>query len=281
MRGFVRLALTTVLTTACAATSLAQTPAPDENQGSRMLVVYREEVRAGKTAAHKVNENAWANAYRKAGLPGGWVGATTMTGSNEAWFFTPVNSFEDFEKLNQAQDSHPSYAPESAKLSEKDGDYVSRTSTLLLSRRPGISYQPNINVAEMRYVRVEIIRVKRGRGGEFFDRWREVVAAHEKAKMDEHWSVYQVTSGMPDGTLIFFYPFKSMADMDKVGPMHQADAYRDAMGESGRARMNEMNRDAVEWSQSFILAFEPQMSAAPQEWASDPFWALKPAAPAK
>jgi hypothetical protein len=281
MRGSVRTAATALLTAAGAAVSLAQTPAPAENQGSRMLVVYREEVRAGKGAAHKANENAWANAYRKAGLPAGWVGATTMTGPNEAWFFTPVNTLEEFEKLNQAQDAHPTYAPESAKLSEKDGEYLNRTSTLLLRRRPGISYQPDVKVADMRYLQVDIVRVKPGRVSDFMDAWREVVAAHEKAKMDEHWVVHQVISGMPDGTFIFFYPVKSMAAFDKAEPMHAADAYRGAMGEGGRRRMRDMSEAAMEWSQSIILALEPQMSAAPQEWASDPFWVLKPAAPAK
>jgi hypothetical protein len=72
-----------------------------------------------------------------------------------------------------------------------------------------------------------------------------------------------------------------MAEFDKAGPMHSADAYRDAMGENGRRRMREMDQEAMEWSQSFILALDPQMSAAPQEWASDPFWVLKPPAPAK
>jgi hypothetical protein len=282
MRGFVQFGWAAVLTAACASTSAAQTTPAPANEISPMLVVYREEVKAGKTAAHKVNEYTWADTYRKAGLPGGWIGTTTMTGPNEAWFFTPINSLEGFEKLNQAQDSHPTYSSESAKLSEKDGEYVNRTSTLLLNRRQGISYQASINMAEMRYIRVEIMRVKQGRIGDFWDGWREVVAAHETAKMDEHWAVYEVTSGMPEGTFMFFYPVKSMADFDKAGPMHSADAYRDAMGEGGRRRMREMDQDAMEWSQSFILALEPQMSAAPKAWSdADPFWAAKPPAATK
>lgn len=277
MRGFVRLGLAAAVTAACAATAVGQTAPAPEDQMSRLLVVYREEVKAGKSAAHQIHENAWANAYRKAGLPMGWIGSASVTGPSEAWFFTPVESYEQFEKVRQGEDSHPTYASESARLSEKDAENVSRTSTLLLARRPAMSYQARVNMAEMRYIRVEIHRVKRGYNGEFWDGWREVVAAHEKAKMDEHWAVYEVTSGMPDGTFMFFYPLKSMTDIDKAAPMHGAAEYRDALGEDGRGRMRDMNREAVEWSQSFILALDPQMSVAPREWsATDPFWTLKP-----
>jgi hypothetical protein len=94
---------------------------------------------------------------------------------------------------------------------------------------------------------------------------------------------YQVVSGMPDGTYLFLQALKSLADIDKVGQMHEADAYRNAVGEDGRARMREATQAAVEWSQDLLFAFNPKMSHVPQSWAdADPaFWAPKPAAPAK
>ena len=64
--------------------------------------------------------------------------------------------------------------------------------------------------------------------------------------MDEHWRVYQVQAGMPDGTFLFFFAMPDMATFDRSGPMHGADAYRNAVGETGRARLREMQVEAVD-----------------------------------
>lgn len=89
--------------------------------------------------------------------------------------------------------------------------------------------------------------------------------------------MYQVTSGMPDGTYLYLQAHASMADSDKSGPMHSAPAYRDAVGEAGRARSLEATREAVEWSQSLLFALNPKMSSPPKAWMdADAFWKPKP-----
>jgi hypothetical protein len=60
----------------------------------------------------------------------------------------------------------------------------------------------------MRSVQLDIVRVKAGYDNEFREAWRNIVAAHTQAKMDEHWSVYEVDAGMPDTTFLFFYPME-------------------------------------------------------------------------
>ena len=126
----------------------------------------------------------------------------------------------------------------------------------------------------MRFMQIDVVRVKAGHDREFRAFWRAMVEAHTKAKMDEHWAVYQVTAGQPDGTYMFIYPMKSLEDIDKSGPMHGDAAYRDAMGEAGRARMNDMTAASVESSQRLVFAFNPKMSLLEKEWAeADSFWA--------
>ena len=62
-------------------------------------------------------------------------------------------------------------------------------------------------------------------------------------------------------------------------------AYRDALGESGRARRREMQVGAIESTQTMVFRFEPNMSILGKDWIDgDPaFWTPKPppAPPAK
>ena len=68
---------------------------------------------------------------------------------------------------------------------------LTRTSTLIGAYRPELSYQAAANLSKMRYFSVDTIVVRAGHVGEFVERWEAIVAAHTKAKLDEHWAVYQ------------------------------------------------------------------------------------------
>jgi hypothetical protein len=259
----------------------AQTPAqPEENAPPALLLIEREEVRPGKGAAHAVNEAAWAAAYVKAESPVRWLGMTTVTGPTEAWFLTRYDSFAALEKDQASTDGTPALSAERDRLSAAESDMLGRTSTILARYRPDVSYQAAVKLPTMRYMTVDLVRVKSGHVAEFMDAWRMTAAAHTKAKMDEHWAVFEVESGMPDTTFLFLYPRKSLAEIDASGPMHGAAGFRDAVGESGRRQLAGVNQNAIEMSETRHFKLRPGMSALTKEWAeADAYWA-PPAAPA-
>jgi len=268
--------------------SAQNAPAPQgDNALPRMLVIYREEVRPGKTAAHATNEAAWAAAFTKGQAPVTWLAMTSLAGPTEAWFMSAYESWAAIQAEEDAMTASAALTADQDKFSAQDGELLSRTSRIVVSFRPALSYQPEVKLPSMRYVAVDVVRVKPGRIGAFAESWRSIVEAHKTAKMDEHWSVYQVVAGQPDGTYFFMYPMKSLEELDKSGPMHGADAYRDAVGESGRAKANEMTISSVDSSQRLVFALSPRMSLLPKEWSeADSFWAPKAppttaAAPAK
>jgi hypothetical protein len=257
-----------------------QTPSPaDEGAPPVLLQIEREEVRPGKAAAHAASEAAWAAAYVKAQSPVQWLGMTTMSGPAEAWFLTGHESYASLEKDDASTDTNPALRAERDRISAVDGELLTRTSTIVARYRANVSYQPNVKLPTMRYMTVDLVRVKAGRVAEFTDAWQMIVDAHKKANMDEHWAVYQVESGMPDTTFLFLYPRKSLAEIDAAGPLHAAGGYRDAVGEGGRSRMGEMSRNCIEMTQTMHFRLRPGMSALPKEWTqTDAYWA--PAAPA-
>jgi hypothetical protein len=256
----------------------AQTQPAAPSSTPPLLMIYREEVRPGKTAAHAVNETAWAAAFAKGGAPARWLGMTSMAGPSEAWFLSGHESWEAFERVENAMQASAAFTADEEKFSSAESDLLSRTSIIAAAFRPALSFQSGVNLPQMRYMQVDVVRVKPGRIDEFWDTWEMIIAAHTKAKMDERWAVYQVTAGMPAGTFLFFYPRQSLAEIDKGGPMHSAAAYRDAVGESGRARVREMNANAVESSTTMVFRFAPNMSTLDKSWIdADPaFWTPKP-----
>jgi hypothetical protein len=261
----------------------AQQAAPSAST-PQVLLIYREEVKPGRAAAHSANESAWAAAFAKAEAPERWLAMTTMAGPSEAWFLSGYPSYEGYQKVQDAMSANAALTAEGDRFSALDGEHLSRTSTILATYRPALSYQADVRLPDMRYMQVDVVRVKAGYDNEFRDAWRGIVAAHTQAKLDEHWAMYEVDAGMPDTTFLFFYPRKSLAEIDKAGPMHAADTYRNAVGESGRQKQREMMRGSVEASQTLVFQLRPQMSLLTKEWIDgDPaFWALKPPpAPAK
>ena len=62
-------------------------------------------------------------------------------------------------------------------------------------------------------------------------------------------------------------PCESLAELD-AAVAHAAAGYRDAVGDSGRRQMNEMNHNCVEMTQTMHFRLRPEMSALPKEWAA-------------
>jgi hypothetical protein len=248
-----------------------------------VLVIFREEVKPGRVAAHAANETAWAAAYQKGGAPQQWLGMTSVAGPTEAWFLSGYTSYEEFQKSEDAVEGHATLAADSDKFSAIDGDLINRTSTIVARYLPGLSYQSSVKLPDMRYMQVDVVRVKAGFDNDFRTAWRAIAAAHTKANMDEHWAVYEVDAGAPDLTFYFMYPRKTLSEIDKSGPMHGAAGYRDAVGETGRNEQREMFRRSLESSQTLIFKFRPAMSVLTKEWTdTDPaFWTPKPVAPVK
>jgi hypothetical protein len=242
-----------------------------------VLVIYREEVKPGRGAAHAANETAWAQGFAKAGVPQHWLGMTSMAGPSEAWFLSGYGSYAEFQQAEDAIEGAPAMQAVADKFSALETDVIDRTTAIVTNYRPALSYQPEVSLPAMRFMQVDVVRVKPGHDREFRAAWRMQVEAHTKAKMDEHWAVYESAAGTADLTFFFIYPLKSLSQVDASGPMHGADGFRTAVGEGGREQMREATRASVESQQSYIFRVRPAMSTLPKEWIdADPsFWTVK------
>ena len=255
--------------------------APMGTKRPKILQIFREEVKPGRQPAHEKSEMGWPAALRKANNKGYYL---AISSGSEAWFLNPRESFAAAEAQAKEDEANTALTAELDRLWAVDGEMLSKTVAMTAVLNEDLGFRADWDAAKIRYYAVTVLRIQPGYGRDFEQTRKLVNAAHEKAKVDERWSVYEVIVGAPDDTYIFFSPIASLAEWDKYEAMHGKE-YQEALGEDGRNRLRDFDRVAVKSSETHLFSFSPKMSYLPKEFADrDPdFWTPKPppAAPAK
>lgn len=270
-----RIVSVTVLSCLAGFVPATAADAPLGTQRPKLLQIFREEVKPGRQPAHAKNEASWVAAMRKANNKGYYL---AISNGNEAWYLNPRASFAAAEAQNKEDDANTALSAEVDKLWAVDGEMLSKTSALNAVLREDLGYRADWDTAKMRYYAVTVMRIQPGYEREFEQVRKLLSAAHEKAKVKERWSVYEVITGAPNSTYIFFSPIASLAEWDQYEAEH-GKQYQEAMGEDARDRQREFQRVAVKFSETQLFSFNPKMSYLSKEMTDrDPdFWTPKPA----
>jgi hypothetical protein len=261
--------------------AVAQTPSA--MQPPKVLQIYREEVKVGRTAAHAKIEAAWVRAYAQAKWPTHYLGMTSVTGPSEAWFLTGYPSYAAYETDTRNQQNNAAFTAENDRLSALDGDILSTGRSMIANIRDDLSYMgtPAIPMGKLRYFSVTTIRVRPGHEAEFVEARKLIKAAHEKLNMPDGAVIYQVMTGAPSGTFLQLVGRVSLEELDRNATIH-GDAYMQALGgDAGQKRLNELASSSIMSTEANIFAFSPKMSYPTQATIdADPaFWAPQPVAP--
>jgi hypothetical protein len=267
---------------ASAAVTLAQTPAAPPGPGapSKMIRIVREQVKPGKVAAHDKFEASWVQAATRGGSKVHYLALSSLTGAPESWFIDGHDSFEALAAAVKEEDANTALTSALETLSAQESDFLTNSQSIVARYREDLSYHANPpNLGQAKFMAVYRETVKAGYSNEYEQAGKLLVAGYEKAGIkDERWAAYQVVAGMPDGTYLYFGPMSAMKEAD----VDNSKAFREAAGEDNRARMREINREAIVpgSGQLTFFAMSPKMSYVSKEFASaDPdFWTPKPAA---
>jgi hypothetical protein len=230
----------------------------------KVLEIIREDSKPGKVIAHRKHEAAWTQAFIKAGFPY-TLAISSVTGPDQDWFMTGFDTYAQLEKLNDSFESNPAYRQIMETFSPKEAEFVSESRTVFAKYRPELSYKPDFNLGEYKYFNALVVRFKIGSGPD--EVGKIVAAAREKAHPDYHSVAYEVTSGMPVGTYLYFTPVKSLAAWDE--PPNKA--YGEALKEGG---FFDAVGKTVQLAESRLFAFNPRLSYVSDNVAkADPsFW---------
>jgi hypothetical protein len=266
------------LALAGAAQTLAQTPAP--GGPPKVLTIFREEVKVGKGAVHEKFETNFVKASAKAKWPTHYLALTSLSGSSEAWFITPYDSFAAWEKDQKATEKNAGFLSELEKLGEQDAAFLNNGRSILAIYREDLSYHADtMGVPKAHYMEVETVRVRLGHGPELVEMEKLGMAAHDKANTGEHWACYQVVEGAPAGTYLFFSAMKSLSEAD----VDNSKAVNEALGEENAKKRRKFAAEGIQFVESNLFSLSPKMSYVSKEWAAnDPdFWRPKPKAAEK
>lgn len=250
-----------------AAQATADAPPP-------VLQVLIETVRGGRGSSHAALEQRWAETFRRAGVPVYWLGATTVTGPSEAWYFTGLSGIGDIEALDKAVEGSPGLESASDLLAQADVENVSQTRSFLARYREDLSHGTNA-AATARYFELLTFRVRPGHDNDFEQAAKLYRTVMTEAKGSGHWATYQVVSGMPGPTYLVFVPLKSLGELDPGADMA---AIQKAMTAERQKTFSQLSSAGFISETSIVLRFAPGMSYLPKEFTDlDPgFWNVKP-----
>ncbi len=246
----------------------------------KVLAIYREEVKPGKTMAHEKMETAWTQALQRANWQTPMLALTSMSGPDQVWFTVGFDSFAEFEKNSKAEESTAAFAQIRQQYGPTESDFLASSRSLIAVLQPELSYKTDFDLAATRYFRVRMVRVPPGHGDDWTAMRKMVVAAFTKANSDGSNIVYRVAAGAPSGTFLVFAPYKSLAEMDRQMNM------REVMG-ADFDKLVELGNKAAASTEDTLFSINNRMTLPAKEWvAADPtFWHAKPAvakaAPAK
>ncbi len=247
----------------CPLTVVAQ--ARHEEGPPKVLMIVREDSKPGKAIAHRKHEAAWTQAFIKAGYPYSLT-ISSVTGPDEDWFMTGFDNFAALEKTSALLDS-AKFQQINETFMPKETDFLNESRLIYARYRPDLSYKPDFQVGEFKYFNLLTVRYKPGSESEGIT--KIVNAAREKAPppADYHQVVYEVTSGMPGGTYLYFVPIKTIAAWDAPPNKEYSEALRaggffDAVGKD------------VQYYEYRLFGFNPRLSYMPDDVTkADPaFW---------
>jgi len=242
-------------------------------QPPKILRMFREDVKEGKSGAHEKTESAFMQTAAKVNYPAHILGLTNITGTALAVFLEGHETFASIADSQAVLDT-----PEFGKLDLADAELRISQRSILAAYRPDLSYAAEkADLPKMRYFSIETIRIREGQGQKFAELAKLLVNAAEKSGDNQPVATYEVVSGAPNGTFLLLEPMESLKSLDQ-GPQRRQALMQAVL--NGPQTMRELS-ETIANEEPILFAVNPQMSYVPKEWAtaSPDFWGKKPVEP--
>ena len=284
MKIYLRFLATAFLFFSCAARASAQAEDFPNLAGTppKLLLLVHQEFRSGKTNERRKIEVAISRACDQLAVPNSWIDLESISGSPEALFFDPFDSFEQLDTAFAEWGRIFRTRPELARMQEELQAFIVAERTIIAVRRDDLGYRPqSIDFSKARFMRVLEVRLNPGHEGDFVEAFRTLSHAYETIKANTPWVVYQVNAGMPSPNFIVFLPMRALKQNDDL--LDWRRSLREVEGDEAAQRSDQIAREAYLSTESNLYALSPETSHVSKELADgDPeFWSAKKPAAAK
>ena len=274
-RGLLGVSLAVAFSGAVAAQDGASIP--------QVLQITREFVKPGKAGmAHDKAESLFVQAMTRAKWPTRYIGMTSLSGKQRALFFVSYASFEAWEKDTLATAKNSALANGLEHAGVVDGELLDSVDQGVFVFHPEMSLRAMSDLSHMRYMEISSYKVRPGHTAEWTEAVKLVKDAYEKGVPGSHWGAFEQRYGGDGGTYLILTAHKTLAEIDRG--FAESKQFREAMGEDGMKKLNELVEKSVESSSHQLFAFNPRMSYVADEWmkSDGDFWkpkaAVEPAA---
>jgi hypothetical protein len=254
-------------------------PASPASTPPKILLLVHQQFKSGSEGAQQKLEVSIVHACDRLDVPNSWIDLQSITGPPEALSFDPFDSFEQVDKAYAVWGQLFAAHPQLANLQEQIRALETSEGTVIAVRRDDLGYRVNrIDLSKARFIRVLEIGLRPGHESEFVESFKLLSAAYEKINADMPWVVYQANVGMPSPSFLVFVPMRALKENDAY--LARAPKLREAEGDTGFERMQQIARDAYASTESNLYAISPETSHVTKEIIDgDPdFWLSRPPA---
>jgi hypothetical protein len=193
--------------------------------------------------------------------------------AGDIWFVNGYDTYADLEQLGARIAGSPDLENALNGIGSQKASLVQDPYTILARYRDDLSFGRGLSGQRTRYFVISVVSTRPGHARDYAEVRRVLRSAHERAGSGEIHSVYQVESGMPDGTFLVFTPTINLED---AGNTRQFDGttFENSLDTQARTRLRELNDAAVTQSETQIFSVNPAISLPAKEWvdADEEFW---------
>ena len=242
----------------------------------KVLLIGREFTKPGHGGAmHEKAESAFVQAMSKANWPVHYFAMDSVSGKNRVLFFAGYDSLEAWDKDMQATTKNASLAAALDQATVADGNLLDATDQGIFVLDEDMCLRLGVDLPHMRYMEIQLFRVKPGHYHEWAQAVKMAKEAYEKALPQAHWAMFHLVYGGDVGLYAAMTPLKSLAEPDAM--IGNERKFIDALGEDGMKKLLELEAASVESRERNLFRFNPNMSYTPPEWIkADPdFWKPK------
>jgi len=257
-------------------------PKPTGMEAPPVLWIDREIVPPEHAEAYTDVIHRILNQYSQHQVVFRTLGLTSaLPDTNEFLFLIHFNSFaelDDFErKFAQAP---PDYQKTMQSLEAQEADLRKSRQVMAAVFRPDLSYHADAGAAaKARLLWFDQFIVTLGKMPEYEADVKFLIAAYEKAGIDDHYFVYQTLAGAESQTMIVLHPMKALADWDHSAEI--AKKVEKVLDAAGKKRMERLWKDQMPQGAGLsverLYVLRPDLSQTSDKFAGyDPdFWRPK------
>jgi hypothetical protein len=201
------------------------------------------------------------------------VGMTSLTGLPETWLMESHYTFASVEDTDRALDAAGAFRG-GANGDLGHDEVLAPAHTMLLRYQPDLSYRPDQAIRlfpRARYFHVTIYRVRSATRADFNRMVGLRRTSQDTMNLDRPDIAYDVISGAPTGTYVFFAPIVTLRAMDEGVP--NTPVYAERLAEE-RAKTSATTPPADIGREHLMLRVEPRLSYVSDGWAAGDreFW---------